>query len=85
MAPTAKSGGAQRKLSWDLGNGHLLKIKFYFYVYGVLHLCTTFVPGAYGDQKRASDLMELTLHVIVSHRVSVRNCPFEQLTGYLNH
>lgn len=60
----------QRKLGWDLGNEHLLKIKFYFYVYSVLHLCTTFVRGAYGDQKRASDLIELD--------VGAGNCPFKQ-------
>lgn len=63
MAPTAsqESGGTEKKLGWELGNEHLLKIKFYFYVYGVLHLCTTFVPAACGDQKRTSDLMELEL------------------------
>lgn len=52
---------------------HLLKIKLYFYVDGVLHLCTIFVPGACGDEKRESDLVELELQVIVSHHVSAGN------------
>lgn len=29
-------------------------------------MCSTCVPGAYGDQRKASDIMELELWVIVN-------------------
>ena len=36
-------------------------------------LCTTFEPGAYGDQKRMSDPLELALRMAVKQYVRAEN------------
>ena len=38
-----------------------------------ISICTMCVPGAYGSQKRALDLLELKLQMVVNYHVSAGN------------
>ena len=50
-------------------------------------MCTMYMPGAYGGQKRVSDALELELQVVVSHEWVLGIIPgsFERTASAFNH
>lgn len=75
IEPCLRNVNAKQSVAWCCVPSPLFISKYLMCKSVCLHvcMCTVFVPGAQGGQKKALDLLELELQTVVFCRIGARN------------